>query len=90
MLLIDLDEKTAEYNKLVVGIYIKAIDDFSSAEKAGLKVGDVIVEADGKKVTTMNELNEIKNTHKIGDEMTLKINRNGKEVSVTLTLAEQP
>lgn len=87
---LDLDEKTAEYNKLVVGIYIKAIDDFSSAEKAGLKVGDVIIEADDKKVTTMNELNEIKNTHKIGDEMTLKVNRNGKDVSITLTLAEQP
>lgn len=87
---LDLDEKTADYNKLVVGIYVKAIDDFSSAEKAGLKVGDVIIEADGKKVTTMNELNEIKNAHKIGDEMTLKVNRNGNEVSITLTLAEQP
>lgn len=87
---IDLDEKTAEYNKLVVGIYIKAIEDFSSAEKAGLKVGDVIIEADGKKITTMDELNEIKNSHKIGDEMTLKINRNGKEESIKLTLSEQP
>lgn len=87
---IDLDEKTAEYNKLVVGIYVKAIDDFSSAEKAGLKIGDVIVAADGKNVTTMDELNEIKNSHKIGDEMTLKVNRNGNEVSITLTLAEQP
>lgn len=87
---IDLDEKTAEYNKLVVGIYVKAIDDFSSAEKAGLKIGDVIVGADGKNITTMDELNEIKNSHKIGDEMTLKVNRNGNEVSITLTLAEQP
>lgn len=87
---IDLDEKTAEYNKLVVGIYVKAIDDFSSAERAGIKVGDVIVEADGKKVTTMDELNEIKNSHKIGDEMTIKVNRNGNEVSIALTLAEQP
>ena len=87
---IDLDEKTAEYNKLVVGIYIKSIDDFSSAEKAGLKIGDVIVGADGKNITTMDELNEIKNSHKIGDEMTLKVNRNGSEVSITLTLAEQP
>lgn len=87
---IDLDEKTAEYNKLVVGIYVKAIDDFSSAEKAGLKIGDVIVAADGKNVTTMDELNEIKNSHKIGDEMTLKVNRNGSEISITLTLAEQP
>lgn len=87
---IDLDEKTAEYNKLVVGIYVKAIDDFSSAEKAGIKVGDVIIEADGKKIATMDELNEIKNAHKIGDEITLKVNRNGNEVSITLTLAEQP
>lgn len=87
---IDLDEKTAEYNKLVVGIYVKSIDDFSSAEKAGLKIGDVIVEADGKSITTMDELNEIKNSHKIGDEMTLKVNRNGNDVSITLTLAEQP
>lgn len=87
---IDLDEKTAEYNKLVVGIYVKSIDDFSSAQKAGLKIGDVIVEADGKNVTTMNELNEIKNSHKIGDGMTLKVNRNGSEISITLTLTEQP
>ncbi len=87
---IDLDEKTAEFNHLVVGVYVKAIEDFSSAEKAELKVGDVIIEADGKKITTMDELNEIKNTHKIGDEMTLKVNRNGNEVSITLTLSEQP
>lgn len=87
---LDLDEKTAEFNKLVVGIYVKAIDDFSSAEKAGIKVGDVIIEADGKKITTMDELNEIKNAHKIGDQMSLKVNRSGKEVDITITLAEQP
>lgn len=87
---IDLDEKTAQYNNLVVGVYVKAIDDFSSAEKAEIKVGDVIIEADGKKITTMDELNEIKNTHKIGDTMTLKVNRNGNEIDITLTLGEQP
>lgn len=87
---LDLDEKTAKYYNLVVGVYVKAIDDFSSAEKAGIKVGDVIIEADGKKITTMDDLNEIKNKHEIGDEMTLKVNRNGNEVSITLTLAEQP
>lgn len=87
---IDLDKKTADYNKLVVGIYVKSIDDFSSAQKAGLKIGDVIVQADNKNITTMDELNEIKNSHKIGDEMTLKVNRNGNEISITLTLSEQP
>lgn len=87
---LDLDEKTAEYNKLVVGVYVKDVDAFSSAEKAGIKTGDVIVEADGKKITTMDELNEIKNVHKIGDEMTLKVNRDGKEIDISLKLAEQP
>ena len=34
----------------------------------------------------MEELNEIKNTKKIGDEVTLKINRSGKEVEVKVKL----
>lgn len=87
---IDLDEKTAQYNKLVVGIYVKDIETFSAAEKAGIKIGDVIIAADGKQVKTMDELNSIKNTHNIGDQMTLKLNREGKEVDITLTLMEQP
>lgn len=87
---IDLDEKTAKNYNLVIGIYIKSIDDFSAGEKAGIKIGDVIVEADGKKVTKMDELNEIKNSHKIGDEMKIKINRNGQEKELTITLGEQP
>ena len=86
----DLDEETAKANDLVVGIYVKAIDDFSAAEKAGIKPGDVIIEADGQKITTMDELNEIKNKHQIGDEMTVKVNRNGQERDITITLDEQP
>ena len=86
----DLDEQTAEANNLVVGVYVKAVDDFSAAEKGGVKPGDVIIEADGQKITTMDELNEIKNTHQIGDTMTLKVNRDGQERDLTITLAEQP
>lgn len=87
---VDLDEKTAKVYNLVVGVYVKSIEDFSAAEKAGLKVGDVIVEADGKNIKTMDELNEIKNSHKIGDELKIKINRNGKTEELTITLGEQP
>lgn len=86
----DLDEETADANNLVVGVYVKAVDDFSAAEKGGVKPGDVIIEADGQKITTMDELNEIKNTHQIGDTMTLKVNRDGQERDLTITLAEQP
>lgn len=86
----DLDEKTAKANNLVVGVYVKSVDDFSAGEKAGIKPGDVIIEAEGKKITKMDELNEFKNTHQIGDEMKIKVNRNGQEKDLTITLGEQP
>ena len=87
---INLDEQTAKKYKLEVGVYIKSVEDFSPAEKAGLKSGDVIVKADGKSITTMDELNEIKNSHQIGDTITLTINRNGDNKDITVTLAETP
>ena len=85
----DLDEETAKANKLVVGVYVLSVDEFYAAEKAGIKNGDVIIAIDGKSISTMNELNEIKNNHSIGDEITLKINRNGTEKEIKLTLQEQ-
>ena len=86
----DLDAETAKKNNLVEGIYVKDVETFSAAEKAGIKIGDVIVKADGKDVKTMDELNEIKNSHSIGDEMTITVNRDGQEKDLTITLGEQP
>ena len=80
----------AKTYKLVVGVYVKSVEDFSAAEKAGIKAGDVIIEVEGKKITKMDELNEIKNSHKIGDEIKIKVNRNGEEKDLTITLGEQP
>ena len=84
-------EELKEYNEIGPDVdeYIKSVEDFSAAEKAGLKAGDVITEADGKTITKMDELNEIKNSHQIGDSMNLKINREGKEIDITVTLQEQ-
>ena len=87
---INLDESTAKKYNLTVGVYVKTVQNFSPAEKAGLQSGDVIVKADDKDITTMDELNEIKNSHKIGDTMKLKINRNGEEKDITITLEETP
>ena len=87
---INLDEQTAKKYKLEVGVYIKSVEDFSPAEKAGLKAGDVIIKADGKSITTMDELNEIKNSHQIGDTMTLTVNRNGSDKDISVTLEETP
>ncbi len=87
---IDLTEETAKTYNLVTGVYVKSVEDFSSGEKAGIKAGDVIIEADGTKISKMDDLNKIKNSHKIGDEMKIKVNRNGQEKELTITLGEQP
>jgi len=89
----NITESTIKANptaKLVVGCYVRAVSEFSPAEKAGLKIGDIIIKADGTQVKTMDELNDIKNKHSIGDTMTLTISRDGKEQDVSVTLAEQP
>ena len=86
----DLDAETAKANNLVEGIYVRDVETFSAGEKAGIKIGDVIIAADGKSITTMDELNEIKNSHNIGDEMKITVNRDGEEKELTITLGEQP
>lgn len=85
----DLDAETAKANNLVEGVYVLSVEEFSAAEKAGIKNGDVITQIDGKDIKTMDELNEIKNSHSIGDKITLKISRSGKEKEIKLTLQEQ-
>ena len=88
---IELDDATVrKYNLATLGIYIQSVENFSPAEKSGLQAGDIIIQADGKDVKTMDELNEIKNSHAIGETMTLKINRNSTEKDVTITLEETP
>ena len=88
---IDLDESTVKRYKLAsLGVYIQSVQNFSPAEKSSLQAGDIIIKADGKDIKNMEELNNIKNTHKIGETITLTINRNGTEKEVTVTLEETP
>ena len=75
----DLSEQLAKANNLPVGIYITTVEEFSAAEKSGLKIGDVILAIDGKEVKTMDEVNEIKNKHSIGDTIKIKYSRNGEK-----------
>lgn len=86
----DINEQTAKANNLVEGVYVVSVEAFSAAEKAGIRAGDVIIGIEGTSITTMDELNNIKNQYQIGDEITLKINRNGNEMDLKVTLQEQP
>lgn len=83
----DLDEMTARRNNLVEGVYVAQVLNGSPAKEAGIQKGDVIVKFEGKEITTMQELNELKNAKKIGDTVTITVNRNGKEIDLKLTLA---
>lgn len=84
----NLDEQTASKNNLTAGIYVVSVEEYSAAEKAGVKAGDIITEFDGNKVLTMEELNNIKNNHAIGDTVSLKLVRNGSEKQLSITLGE--
>ncbi len=67
-----------------------AIEKGSSAEKAGLKEGDVILQADGIKITKKTPLaNIIQNQHIPGDIVVLKVLRKTKEIEITVTLGEK-
>ena len=84
----NLTEDVAKVHNLVAGVYVSTVEQFSAAERAGIQIGDVITSIDGKEVKTMDELNGVKNTHKIGDKVSLKIYRDGKYQDIQLTLGE--
>lgn len=85
---IDLDEATAIRNGLTKGIYVDSVVSGSGAEDAGIMAGDVIVSFNGKDVSTMDELNAIKNTKNIGDKIEIKLYRKSELKTFTITLKE--
>ncbi len=60
------------------------------AAKGGLRAGDLVIEVDGKKVETGDELREAIDAKKPGDELELKIRRGSDEQDVTVTLGTRP
>jgi len=64
---------------------VQVIADGPAAE-AGIKPGDVLVEFDGKKVKSYKQLVALVQAKKVGDEVDLKIERNGKTMEKKVTL----
>ena len=85
-----ISSEVAELYSLPKGVSVKSVIKDSPAEKAGIKKGDIITKIEGKEITSVPELNRIKNTHKIGDVVTLTLLRSGKEEDVQVTLEEEP
>jgi len=67
-----------------------AIEKGSSAQKAGLKEKDIILEADGVKINKKNPLaGIIQNQHIPGDKVALKVLRGVKEMEIVVVLGEK-
>ena len=79
----DIDLGTME------GIYVAKVVDDGAAADAGIKEGDVIVAADGQKVTRMAELQEIIAKKHPGDKITLTYLRDKKKTTKTVLLKNE-
>ena len=68
------------------GVYVAEVTEGSSASAAGIVKGDVIIEADGKKITKMSELQELLSKKHPGEKVTLTYLHNKSKHSKTVTL----
>lgn len=68
------------------GLEITKVGRKTGAEKAELKVGDVIRKMDGKEVKTREELQAVIKDKSIGEELELEILRDGKEQKIIAEL----
>jgi S1-C subfamily serine protease len=87
------------------GVLIQSVEKGGPSDKAGLEGGttpvtiegaelmvggDIIVEAEGQKITSMEQIIELVNGKKPGDKVTLKYLHEGKEKTATVTLGTRP
>ncbi len=71
------------------GIYVDEVTDEGAAFDAGIKKGDVIISADGQKVTRMAELQEIISKKRPGDKLTITYLHNKKKITETVVLKNE-
>lgn len=85
----DIDEIQARFYNVPMGVLVRAVQDGSAADLAGLRVGDIIIDIEGETITTDKELNEVKNNYKAGDVIVLTVYRDSSNVKIKVTLQEQ-
>ncbi len=86
-----VDQRIAKYFGLkdAEGVIISDIKKNSPAEKAELKVGDIILEINGEKIQSEETIIAIINDAKAGDVLDLKIYRDKRTFNVHLTLEKR-
>jgi serine protease Do len=72
------------------GSFIQSIEPGGPADKAGLKVGDVVMSVNGQPVTQDQSLSYLVNNLQPGTRVPLTVLREGKTMTVTATIARRP
>jgi C-terminal processing protease CtpA/Prc len=70
----------------IKGVLVNSVIAGSSAEKAGIKPQDIITAFDGKAVASSIELNTAVQSHKVGDNIKVTVNRNKQSMELNVTL----
>lgn len=72
------------------GLIVASVEPNSPAASAGLRKGDIIVQANGTTVTGSGDLQKIIRNKKVGDTVTLRAYRNGQQRQFIVKLGEMP
>jgi S1-C subfamily serine protease len=72
------------------GVLVNRVVDGTPAKAAGLRVGDVIVDADGEPVAAGHEIVRAMDDRKKGDKVTVVVVRDKQRLTLTASLAEDP
>ena len=88
--IVEISPQIAYYYNLPVnyGLFVNDVIEGGSADIAGIETGDIIIAFNGEKVTSSAEFIAKRNTFKAGDTITLTINREGNEKTLSLKLQE--
>jgi S1-C subfamily serine protease len=71
------------------GAFVTEVEDGSGADDADVRVGDLIIEVDGKAVKESEDVRDAVIARKPGDEIKVRVVRDGDEKTLTVTLGRR-
>jgi serine protease DegS len=72
------------------GLVVTGVVRGGPAHRAGLQPGDVVLSIDGQQITQARDAFLAITSRRPGDKVTMRIRRNGKETTLTMTAIERP
>ena len=83
----EVTQATAEANNLVPGNMIATFMNGSTAQQAGLQVGDIIIRCEGQDVTEVS-MADLVNAKKVGESIEVTVWRDGQELDFTIIIGD--